>query len=115
LWDVFHNEYLSLGTLNDLKEWSPQLLAEVSIPILVEKAKPLARGPPDYHIGFGDRGIRIIEQIDDIAKSAAVIEVPVVCIHGKLIEVIGPYRLETMTEVLGEAESQAACPGEQVN
>jgi len=115
LWDVFHHEYLSLGTLNDLKEWSPQPLADVSIPILVEKTKSLARGPPDYHIGFRDGGVGIVEQIDDIAKPAAVIEVPIVCVHGKRIEVIGPYRLETMTKVLGEAESQAACPGEQVN
>jgi hypothetical protein len=106
---------LSLGTPNDLKEWSPQLFAEVSLPILVKKAKSLARGPPDYHIGFGNRGVGIIEQIDDIAKLAAAIKVPVVCVHGKLIEVIGPYRLETMTEVFGESESQTACSGEQVN
>jgi hypothetical protein len=106
---------LRLGALHNLKERPPKLLTRVSYPILVEKTKPLAGGASDYHIGLGDLDVWIFQEINDVSRMAMIVEVPIVCVHRKLIDVVGPYRLKPMAEVLAETKCETACPREQVD
>ena len=69
---------------------------------------------PDDDIGGGNF-LSTVQQINDVAHSAMVAKIGIVCSGGICIKVVGPNRLDSVAKVRFEAKRKAACASKKID
>ena len=111
---VLHDKDPCFRPLHNLKERSPELFTRIAFAILIQQTETLARRAADHHVGLGNLGRRVIENIYNVAGKAMSAKIGVIGLNTIMVEIISPHRIKSMTKALGEAQRHTASPGESI-